>query len=110
MFNIIVLATGNQNKVKEIRELLKDSPIKIKSIADYGSLPTVVEDGDTFVIVAIYVDSVLALSPSAKAVKQILETANKAFDIARVGFPKWFLGIRVTRVEISTIFLDQKQS
>ena len=48
MFNIIVLATGNQNKVKEIRELLKDSPIKIKSIADYGSLPTVVEDGDTF--------------------------------------------------------------
>ena len=48
MFNIIVLATGNKNKIREIKELLKDAPIEIKSIADYGTLPPVVEDGDTF--------------------------------------------------------------
>jgi len=48
MFNIIVLATGNKNKIREIRELLKDAPVDIKSIADYGTLPSVVEDGDTF--------------------------------------------------------------
>ena len=48
MMNIIVLATGNKNKVKEIRELLKDSPVEIKCIADYGPLPPVMEDGDTF--------------------------------------------------------------
>ncbi|MCL7488194.1 MAG: XTP/dITP diphosphatase [Desulfobulbaceae bacterium] len=48
MINIIVLATGNKNKIREMKELLKDAPIQIKSIADYGSLPTVVEDGDTF--------------------------------------------------------------
>lgn len=48
MFNVIVLATGNINKIKEIKELLKDSPVQIKSIADYGPLPSVVEDGDTF--------------------------------------------------------------
>lgn len=48
MLNIIVLATGNKNKIREIRELLKDAPVQIKSISDYGTLPSVVEDGDTF--------------------------------------------------------------
>jgi XTP/dITP diphosphohydrolase len=48
MFNIIVLATGNKNKLREIRELLKGSPVAIKSIAEYGPLPPVVEDKETF--------------------------------------------------------------
>ena len=48
MLNIIVLATSNKNKVKEIKELLKDAPVEIKCLADYGPLPGVVEDKDTF--------------------------------------------------------------
>lgn len=48
MFNIIVLATGNKNKLREIRELLKGSPVEIKSIAEFGPLPPVVEDRETF--------------------------------------------------------------
>ena len=44
----IVLATGNQNKIREIRELLKDFPVQIKSIADFGPMPEPVEDGATF--------------------------------------------------------------
>ena len=48
MKNIIVLATDNKNKLKEIREILKDSPVDIKSIDEYGSLPPVIEDKDTF--------------------------------------------------------------
>ncbi|MHB8808779.1 MAG: XTP/dITP diphosphatase [Desulfobulbaceae bacterium] len=48
MLNIIVLATGNKNKVKEIKELLKDAPVEIKCLADYPPLPEVVEDKDTF--------------------------------------------------------------
>ncbi len=48
MINVIVLATGNQNKVKEMRELLKDFPVEIKSLKDYGPLPPVEEDGETF--------------------------------------------------------------
>ena len=48
MLNIIVLATGNKNKVKEIKELLKGAPVEIKCLADYRSLPEVVEDKDTF--------------------------------------------------------------
>ena len=48
MYNIIVLATGNKNKVKEFQELLKDFPVQIKCLKDYGPLPPVVEDGETF--------------------------------------------------------------
>ncbi len=48
MFNIIVLATGNKNKVREFRELLRDSDIEIKSLDDYGPMPEPVEDGATF--------------------------------------------------------------
>ncbi|WP_457573606.1 XTP/dITP diphosphatase [Desulfolithobacter sp.] len=48
MVNIIVLATNNQNKVREFRELLKDFPVEIKCLKDYGPLPGVVEDGATF--------------------------------------------------------------
>ena len=48
MDNIIVLATSNQNKIREIRELLKDFPVQIKSVADFGPMPEPVEDGATF--------------------------------------------------------------
>ncbi|HEB69266.1 MAG TPA: XTP/dITP diphosphatase [Desulfobulbus sp.] len=48
MNNIIVLATNNKNKVREFKELLKDSPIEIKCLQDYGPLPEAVEDGETF--------------------------------------------------------------
>lgn len=45
---IIVLATRNQGKVRELREMLKDFPVEIRSLADFGPLPEVVEDGATF--------------------------------------------------------------
>ncbi len=48
MNNIIVLATSNKNKVRELQELLHDFPVRITSLADYGPLPQVVEDGATF--------------------------------------------------------------
>jgi len=48
MYDIIVLATNNPNKVKEFQELMKDSPIQVKCLKDYGPLPEAVEDGETF--------------------------------------------------------------
>jgi XTP/dITP diphosphohydrolase len=48
MYNIIVLATNNENKVKEFKELLKDTPVTIKYLKDYGPLPEAIEDGETF--------------------------------------------------------------
>ena len=48
MDNIIVLATSNKNKLKEIQEILKDYPVAIKSLSDFGPMPEAVEDGETF--------------------------------------------------------------
>ncbi len=48
MIPILVLATNNKNKVKEFREILKDFPIEIKSLNDFGPIPEVVEDGKSF--------------------------------------------------------------
>jgi len=48
MIDIIVLATGNKNKVRELKELLRESKVDLKCLNDYGSLPPVVEDGATF--------------------------------------------------------------
>ena len=48
MKQVIVLATTNKGKTKEFRELLKDFPIEIKDLGDFGPIPEVIEDGDTF--------------------------------------------------------------
>ncbi len=48
MKQIIVLATTNQGKTREINELLKGSPVEIKNLNDFGQIPEVIEDGTTF--------------------------------------------------------------
>jgi len=45
---IIVLATTNKGKTREIREMLKGFPIEIKNLDDFGPIPEVIEDGETF--------------------------------------------------------------
>jgi len=45
---IIVLATTNKGKTREIKALLKDFPIDIKNLDDFGPIPEVIEDGETF--------------------------------------------------------------
>lgn len=45
---ILVIATRNSGKTSEIRALLKDFPIEIKNLNDFGPIPEVEEDGDTF--------------------------------------------------------------
>lgn len=44
----LVIATTNLGKTAEIRELLKPFPITVKNLSDFGPLPQVEEDGDTF--------------------------------------------------------------
>ncbi len=48
MDDIIVLATGNKNKLSELATLLNGSAITVKSLADFGPMPEAVEDGETF--------------------------------------------------------------
>ena len=44
----IVLATRNKGKTREITALLKDFPVEIKNLDDFGPIPEVIEDGKTF--------------------------------------------------------------
>ncbi|NLZ17563.1 MAG: XTP/dITP diphosphatase [Desulfobulbaceae bacterium] len=48
MQTIIVLATNNVNKVREIKALLHEYAVEVKSLADFGPMPEAVEDGTTF--------------------------------------------------------------
>jgi XTP/dITP diphosphohydrolase len=45
---ILVIATRNKGKMKEIKDLLKDFPLDIKNLDDFGPIPHLEEDGDTF--------------------------------------------------------------
>lgn len=44
----LVIATRNSGKTAEIEDLLKDFPVKIKNLKDFGPIPQIEEDGDTF--------------------------------------------------------------
>ena len=45
---IIVIATRNKGKKSEISDLLKGFPVDIKGLDDFGPIPHIEEDGDTF--------------------------------------------------------------
>ena len=45
---ILVIATRNRGKLYEIKELLADFPVELKSLDDFGEIPDIEEDGETF--------------------------------------------------------------
>lgn len=44
----LVIATGNPGKITEIQELLAGFPVETKRLDDFGPIPQVLEDGETF--------------------------------------------------------------
>jgi XTP/dITP diphosphohydrolase len=44
----MVLATRNEGKVKELRKVLSDFDIDLRSLNDFGPIPEAIEDGKTF--------------------------------------------------------------
>ena len=46
--NHLVIASRNKGKTAEIRELLSGFPITVKDLDDFGPIPEVEEDGETF--------------------------------------------------------------
>ncbi len=44
----IVIATRNKGKTAEIRNFLKDFPVIVKNLDDFGPIPEIDEDGETF--------------------------------------------------------------
>lgn len=45
---VLVLATTNKGKKKEIMNLLEGYPVDIKTLDDFGPIPEIIEDGETF--------------------------------------------------------------
>jgi XTP/dITP diphosphohydrolase len=45
---ILIVATRNRGKSREIQEFLKDCPVEIRDLNDFGPIPEVKEDGSTF--------------------------------------------------------------
>jgi XTP/dITP diphosphohydrolase len=45
---VIVLATRNPGKIREFQALLDGFGVELRSLNDFGPIPEVVEDGDTF--------------------------------------------------------------
>ena len=43
-----MVATGNRHKIEEIRAMLADLPITVRSLAEFPGAPEVVEDGATY--------------------------------------------------------------
>ncbi|MFC1885626.1 XTP/dITP diphosphatase [Thermodesulfobacteriota bacterium] len=44
----LVIATQNNGKIAEIKDLLNGFPVDVKSLDDFGPIPAVEEDGETF--------------------------------------------------------------
>ncbi|MBI5024797.1 MAG: XTP/dITP diphosphatase [Candidatus Omnitrophica bacterium] len=57
----LIIATTNQGKLREIRELLKDFVLKITSLSDYPDAPKVEEDGKNFAQNALKKAATIAL-------------------------------------------------
>jgi XTP/dITP diphosphohydrolase len=45
---ILVIATKNRGKSAEIKDFLRDFPVDVKDLNDFGPIPEVIEDGNTF--------------------------------------------------------------
>jgi XTP/dITP diphosphohydrolase len=45
---ILVIASRNRHKVREIRQILPGLPVVLRCIDDFEDVPEVIEDGDTF--------------------------------------------------------------
>lgn len=46
--NNIIFATGNQDKMREIREIMADCQVEIMSMKEAGITADIIEDGETF--------------------------------------------------------------
>lgn len=101
---ILVLATRNEGKVREFRAMLRDFPIELKSLNDFGPIPEVEEDGETFddnaYKKALFTAKVLGLpamaddsglvvaalagAPGVRSARYAGEKANDAENIAKL--------------------------
>jgi len=67
-------------------------------------------DSNDFLLLVLYVDDVLAVSNSQQLIDRILHQIEVQFSITLLGFPRWFLGIKITKDDTNSVFLDQSKA
>ena len=91
---VLVIATRNQGKTAEIRDLLHGFPLEIRNLSDFGPIPEVEEDGLT----------IMANAERGAVVERIgIDFEGSPLDIA---FNSRYLNDGVAAVEEDQIVLD----
>ena len=81
----IIFATGNQNKMKEIRMILQDLGMEILSMKEAGVSIDIEENGATFEENAMIKASAIAELPEVKAMNAIAHMALGEIAAMRIG-------------------------
>ena len=66
--------------------------------------------GNGFMLIAVYVDDIISMSTLPAEMERILKAISEKFSITNLGFPKWFLGIKITKTDNGNIILDQSRA
>lgn len=78
----LIVASRNQGKVREIKELLEDLPFKITSLLEYPDIPEIIEDGKTYRSNALKKAREVALATGKMAMSDDSGIEVKALDNA----------------------------
>ncbi len=95
----LVVATTNLGKLREIKELLKDSKIKITSLFDYPDAPRIEEDALTFAQNALKKAATIALYTGKLTLGEDSGLAVKALGNRPGIYSSRFSGINATDKE-----------
>ena len=76
----IVIATSNQNKLKEFRSLLKGYPVTILSLKDFPDIPAIVEDGESF-----YENALKKATTVARYTKKLTIADDSGIEVEELG-------------------------
>ncbi len=72
----IIFATGNEDKMREIREILGGLDVKLMSLKDAGIDADIIEDGTTF-----EENAIIKATEIQKLVQQFIETGDEAENV-----------------------------
>lgn len=80
MMDKIIFATGNQGKMKEIREILANENAEILSMKEAGIYMDIVEDGKTFAENAMIKAKAVAAAPQAEGAVVLADDSGLEVD------------------------------
>lgn len=78
----------------------------VQSQADYSLFTH--SNGDLFTAILIYVDDILVTGTNVDTIQQMEQVLDSQFQIKRLGAPKYFLGLEITRSSAG-IFINQRK-